>query len=67
MEDKERGDDRMANLKELRGSSEQFAVERSTAGGPMRGNCLAISYRTLPWCRTSTLSMMPATAGTRSP
>ena len=30
--DKERGDERMDNLKELRGSSEQFAVERSTAG-----------------------------------
>ena len=32
-EDKERGDERMENLKELRGSSEQFAVERSTATG----------------------------------
>ncbi len=32
-EDKERGDERMENLKELRGSSEQFAVERSTAAG----------------------------------
>ena len=32
MEDKKRGDDRMENLKELRGSSEQFAVERSTGG-----------------------------------
>ncbi len=33
MEDKERGDERMENLKELRGSSEQFAVERSSADG----------------------------------
>ena len=33
MEDKERGDERMENLKELRGSSEQFAVERSSAAG----------------------------------
>ena len=33
LEDKERGDERMENLKELRGSSEQFAVERSTAAG----------------------------------
>ena len=32
-EDKERGDERMENLKELRGSSEQFAVERSTGAG----------------------------------
>ena len=35
MEDKERGDERMENLKELRGSSEQFAVERSSAVGQM--------------------------------
>ncbi len=33
MDDKERGDERMENLKELRGSSEQFAVERSSASG----------------------------------
>ena len=33
LEDKERGDERMENLKELRGSSEQFAVERSSAAG----------------------------------
>ena len=33
MEDKERGDERLENLKELRGSSEQFAVERSSASG----------------------------------
>ena len=31
MEDEERGGERMENLNELRGSSEQFAVERSTA------------------------------------
>ena len=33
LEDKERGEERMENLKELRGSSEQFAVERSSAAG----------------------------------
>ena len=33
LQDKERGDERMENLKELRGSSEQFAVERSSAAG----------------------------------
>ena len=67
MRDKERGDERMENLKELRGSSEQFAVERSSARRRMHGNYLATFFRMLRWSQTSTLLKTQTAAATRSP